>query len=65
MAGHGSNRAAWAGVLIALAGFTLGGIALVLGPHWVLFWIGVALLPLSVVIGKVMSVAGLGDPASR
>ncbi len=65
MAGHGSNPAAWAGVVIALAGFALGGIALVIGPNWLLFWIAVALLPLSLLVAKVMSAAGMGDPSSR
>jgi len=62
---HGSNPAAWTAVVITLVAFTLGAIALVIGPNWVLFWIAVALLPLALVIGKLMSAAGLGDPGRR
>jgi len=59
---HGSNPAAWTAVVITLVAFTLGAIALVIGPHWVLFWIAVALLPVALLIGKAMSAAGMGDP---
>lgn len=62
---HGSTPAAWTAVVITLVAFTLGAIALVIGPNWVLFWIAVALLPLALVIGKLMSAAGLGDPGRR
>lgn len=65
MAGHGSNPAAWTAVVIALLGFTLGAAALVIGPNWILFWVAVALLPVALLTGKVLSVAGLGDPHSR
>lgn len=58
---HGSNPAAWTAVAIALVAFTLGGVALIIGPNWVLFWISVALLPVSVIVGKVMQAAGLGE----
>lgn len=60
-ASHGSTPAAWTAVVIALVGFTVGGIGLVLGPHWPTFWVGCGLLPLSLVVGKVMAAAGLGD----
>ncbi len=59
---HGSNPAAWTAVVLTLTAFTLGAIALVIGPNWLLFWIAVALLPLALLIGKVMSTAGMGDP---
>lgn len=57
---HGSTPAAWTAVMIALVGFAVGGIALLIGPSWPTFWVGMALLPLSLVVGKVMSAAGLG-----
>jgi len=62
---HGSSPAAWTGVLLCLAGFTVGGIGLIPEPHWIVFGIGVALVLLSGVIGKIMAAAGLGvDRAS-
>jgi hypothetical protein len=30
----------WVGVTIVIIGFLIGGIAMVPGPHWVIFWIG-------------------------
>jgi hypothetical protein len=58
---HGSTPAAWTAVTIVLVAFTLGGVALMIGPSWVLFWASVALLPVAVIVGKVMQAAGLGE----
>lgn len=58
---HGSTPAAWVAVLLALVAFVVGGLSLLTDPpNWVLFWIGVALLPVALVVGKVMSAMGLG-----
>ncbi|MGH3356891.1 MAG: HGxxPAAW family protein [Nocardioidaceae bacterium] len=58
---HGSTPAAWVTVFLALVAFVVGGIALVFDPvNWVLFWIGVALLPVAMLVGKAMSAMGLG-----
>lgn len=57
---HGSSPAAWTAVLVCLAGFTLAGVALIPDPHWILFWIGVAVTLLSAAIGRIMAAAGLG-----
>lgn len=59
MAHHGNTPAAWTGVMIILLGFIVGGIGLVVS-SMVLFWIGVALAPIGVIIGKVMQKMGLG-----
>lgn len=60
---HGSSPAAWTAVVICLIGFTVGGVALLMGPNWVLFWIGVGLTLGSAVVAKIMSAAGLGAKA--
>lgn len=57
---HGSSPAAWTAVLLCLLGFTIGGVALMIGPNWIAFWIGVAVTLLSGVVGKIMSAAGMG-----
>lgn len=57
---HGSSPAAWTAVLLALVGITIGGIALIPTPHWTWFWIGVGISLASMVVGKVMSAAGMG-----
>ncbi len=64
MAHHGNTPAAWTGVTIILVGFVVGGIGLV-ASSWLTFWIGVALLPVALVVGKVMQGMGLGaEPVS-
>ena len=52
-------------MLVALVGITVGGIALIPTPHWILFWIGVAISLASLVVGKVMGAAGLGASDSH
>jgi ABC-type bacteriocin/lantibiotic exporter with double-glycine peptidase domain len=61
---HGNTPAAWTAVFIILAGFVLGGIALVVN-SWPLFWVAVALLPVGGIVGKVMQKMGLGAEAVR
>lgn len=60
MAHHGNTPAAWTGVTIMLIGFFVGAVGLVTGPNWLLFWIGVALQPIGVIVGKVMAMMGMG-----
>lgn len=57
---HGSSPASWTAVLVCLAGFTIGGIALIPEPHWVPFTIGVVLAVAAGPIGLIMSRMGLG-----
>jgi hypothetical protein len=65
MAHHGNTPAAWTGVMIILVGFVVGGIGMVID-QWVLFWVGVALVPAGAIVGKIMQKMGLGaEPASR
>lgn len=62
---HGNTPAAWTAVTIVLVGFVVGGIALVI-VSMPMFWVGVALAPLGVLVGVVMSRMGLGaEPVSR
>lgn len=56
---HGSTPAAWTVVTLITIAVFIATLALVLG-NWVLFWIGVAVLPLSLVVGKIMQAMGLG-----
>ncbi|MBA3311390.1 MAG: hypothetical protein H0U28_15280 [Nocardioidaceae bacterium] len=59
MAHHGNTPAAWTAVLVSLAAFGVGAVGLVIG-SWPVFWIGVALLAVAVVAGRVMQAMGLG-----
>ncbi|PVG83642.1 hypothetical protein DDE18_04760 [Nocardioides gansuensis] len=54
---HGNTPAAWTAVAVAMLGFVVGGIALMLSPvNMTLFWIGIALgviaFPLFLVMAK-------------
>ncbi|MET8054491.1 MULTISPECIES: HGxxPAAW family protein [unclassified Streptosporangium] len=54
MAGsHGGSPKSWLAVIIILLGFTVGGVALCLGPNWMFFWIGTGI----VAIGGVVALA--------
>ncbi len=57
---HGQTPAAWTAVIIMIVAAIFGTIAVVIG-NWPLFWIGgVALTVVGAVVGKVMSMAGMG-----
>jgi len=57
---HGNTPAAWTAVIIIILAFLVGSIAVVVG-NWPLFWIGgVGLFILGGVVGKVMSMMGMG-----
>lgn len=59
---HGRTPAAWAGSLIALLAFIVGGIGFVIPPHpnWVVVIIGAVLIVASLVVTLVMRKLGLG-----
>jgi hypothetical protein len=56
---HGSTPAAWTAVTLALIAFLVGAAGLMM-MVWPVFWVGVGLLALSLVVGKVMQAMGLG-----
>ncbi len=59
-ASHGASPASWAAVAILLVGFAVWAIGMVIGPNWTLVWVGVALVPLGVLVGYILSRFGLG-----
>lgn len=56
---HGSTPAAWTAVTIIMIAFLIGGIGVVVAQPW-LFWAGVALVVIGLVVGKVMQMMGMG-----
>lgn len=54
---HGNTPAAWATVVIALAAFVVGGVGL-MADSMTVFWVGVALAPLALLVGFVMARMG-------
>ncbi len=62
---HGQTPAAWTAVVIMILAFAVGGIGLIAGQMWI-FWVGVAMFFVGIVVGKVMQMAGMGaQPRDR
>lgn len=62
---HGNTPAAWTAVAVGLAGFLVGGIALMLSPvSMPLFWVGVVLGVVALPLFLVLSKLGMGGTAS-
>jgi len=56
---HGSTPAAWTAVSIIMVAFLVGGLGVLIAQPWV-FWAGVVLAVVGVVVGKVMQMMGMG-----
>jgi hydrogenase/urease accessory protein HupE len=62
MAHHGNTPAAWTAVTVAMVGFVVGGVGLMLDPVSLpVFWIGIALGVASLVVFVVMAKMGMND----
>jgi hypothetical protein len=60
---HGNTPAAWAAVAVAMLGFVVGGIGLMFNPvSMAVFWVGVAIGCVSLVVFLVMAKMGLNGP---
>jgi hypothetical protein len=57
---HGNTPAAWTAVVVGLAGFVVGGIGLMIG-SMTMFWVGVILAPVALVVLGVMNKMGYGN----
>jgi hypothetical protein len=54
---HARGRpASWVAVLVIIAGFTIGGLGLVLGPTWWLFWAGAGIAAVGGIIALVTDI---------
>jgi hypothetical protein len=59
---HGNTPAAWSAVTIALVGFVVGAVGLMLSPvNMTVFWVGVALGLGALVVFAVLAKMGLHD----
>ena len=52
---HG-RPASWVVTVLVIIGFILGGIALCIGPSWVLFWIGAGIVVLAAILGAAVRI---------
>ncbi|MEI6361194.1 MAG: HGxxPAAW family protein [Actinomycetes bacterium] len=59
---HGSTPAAWTAVTIIMIAFLVGTLGIILG-SWPMFWVGVALVAVGAIAGKVLSMMGMGKKA--
>lgn len=60
---HGNTPAAWTAVAVALIGFVVGGVGLMLSPvSYPIFWVGVGLNLVAGLLFVVMTKMGLGEP---
>ena len=57
---HGHTPAAWTAVTIMFVGFLISGLALPWALAW-LFFVGLAVVALGAVVGKVMQMMGMGN----
>jgi cyanate permease len=59
---HGNTPAAWSAVTVALVGFVVGAVGLMLSPvNMTVFWVGVALGLGALVVFAVLAKLGLHD----
>jgi hypothetical protein len=66
MAHHGNTPAAWTAVTVAMVGFVVGGIGLMMTPvNMTVFWVAAVITVLALPIFAVMNRMGLGDEARR
>jgi hypothetical protein len=60
---HGNTPAAWTAVTIMFVGFLIAGLALPIGAPW-LFFVGIGVVVVGAVTGKVMQMMGMGSTAN-
>ncbi|MGA7206376.1 MAG: HGxxPAAW family protein [Specibacter sp.] len=64
--GHGNSPAAWTCVTVMLVGTIVGCIAFLIGESaTILFWVGVAIIAVGLVLGVVMRSVGYGVGGSK
>ncbi|MET4001561.1 MULTISPECIES: HGxxPAAW family protein [Arthrobacter] len=64
--GHGNSPAAWTSVAVMLVGSLIGCIAFVIGESaTIMFWIGVGVIAVGVILGPVLKAAGYGVGGSK
>jgi hypothetical protein len=58
---HGHTPAAWTTVIMVLVGAVVASFAVVVALPW-LFWVGLGVILVGVVVGWIMKIMGLGQP---
>ena len=53
--GHGASTGSWIACFVILAGFVVGGVALIVW-NWPLFWIGVAVIVVGCIVARAVNI---------
>ncbi|MFF5262332.1 HGxxPAAW family protein [Actinomadura viridis] len=53
---HAGRPKSWVAVAVIFIGFTVGGVALTLGPNWPVFWAGAVIIALGGVLSWVVDI---------
>ncbi|WP_182113770.1 MULTISPECIES: HGxxPAAW family protein [unclassified Actinotalea] len=61
---HGHTTAAWVTVILVLAGAVVSSIAMIMAESW-LFWAGLVVILLGLVLGRVLKMLGFGQPGQK
>ncbi len=58
---HGNTTAAWVTVIVVLVGAVISSVGVVVARPW-LFWAGLGVVLVGVVVGRVLKMLGFGQP---
>jgi hypothetical protein len=61
---HGKTLAAWFTTYAVIISFTIAGVGVLLAWVW-LFWVGLGLVALSLIVGKTLQVTGYGQGGAK
>lgn len=62
--GHGNSVAAWTAVGVIVLGSLISSIALPFALVW-LFWVGIVVIVIGAILGKVLTAMGFGEHVSH
>ncbi|WP_199421787.1 HGxxPAAW family protein [Actinotalea solisilvae] len=61
---HGHTTAAWVTVTLVLVGAVVSSLGVVVAEAW-LFWVGLGVVVVALVLGRVLKMLGFGQPGQR
>jgi hypothetical protein len=53
---HAGRPSSWIAVSVIFIGFLVGGVAIPLGPNWLLFWVGAGIVVLGGILALVVDI---------
>ncbi|MFC5753066.1 HGxxPAAW family protein [Actinomadura rugatobispora] len=53
---HAGRPKSWVAVAVIFVGFTVGGVALCVGPNWPMFWAGAVVIALGGVLSLIVDI---------